>query len=141
VSLGHETLIFILGWGQYEFHKKHARTHFTDLLFLHPVGFAGHIVHSSVFGARNVDAVFFMLWWDRYGIDKKHVIADTSCQTCVFCIWWDIWVTCIPELSRHETSTDYFSCLGGPIVFSIKNHVGTHYATVVFCIRWDLWVT
>jgi hypothetical protein len=33
----------------------------------------GHIVHSGSFRAQNVDALFFMLGWDRYGLRKKHV--------------------------------------------------------------------
>jgi hypothetical protein len=30
----------------------------------------GHVVHSS---AQNVDALFFMLRWARWGLNKKHV--------------------------------------------------------------------
>jgi hypothetical protein len=35
------------------------------------VGHAGHVVHSGAFGEQNVDTLFFMLKWDRYGFDKK----------------------------------------------------------------------
>jgi hypothetical protein len=30
----------------------------------------GHIVHSIASGVQEVDALFFMLEWDRYGFDK-----------------------------------------------------------------------
>jgi hypothetical protein len=39
---------------------------------LHPVGSAGHIVHSGAPGPQNVKAIFFMFGWDRYGFNKKH---------------------------------------------------------------------
>jgi hypothetical protein len=47
-----------------------ARTRYTELVFLHPVGSVGHIVHSCVSRALNIDALFFMLRWNRYGLPK-----------------------------------------------------------------------
>jgi hypothetical protein len=41
------------------FHKKRGGTHFTEHVFLHPVGYSGHVVHFGAYGARNVDAQFF----------------------------------------------------------------------------------
>jgi hypothetical protein len=43
------------------FHKKHARTNYAKLEFFHPVGSAGHVVHSSAFGVRNINTLFFIL--------------------------------------------------------------------------------
>jgi hypothetical protein len=64
-------VFFMLRWERSGFHKKHAKTHYTEVMFLHPVGSVGHVVHSRTPGAQNVIALFFMLGWDRYGFDKK----------------------------------------------------------------------
>jgi hypothetical protein len=43
------------------FHKKPVRTHYAELVFLHPVLSTGHVVLSGASGARNVDTLFFIL--------------------------------------------------------------------------------
>jgi hypothetical protein len=50
----------MLGWTRYSLHKNHIGTRYTELVFLHPVVFAGHVVHSGSFGLQNVDAARFM---------------------------------------------------------------------------------
>jgi hypothetical protein len=42
---------FILEWDRYGFDKKHGGTRYAELVFLHPVGFVGQLVHSGVSGA------------------------------------------------------------------------------------------
>jgi hypothetical protein len=34
---------------------------------------AGHVVYYYAFGARNVNALLFLLGWDWYRFSKKHV--------------------------------------------------------------------
>jgi hypothetical protein len=56
-----DTLFFMLGWAWYGFNKKCIGTRYTELVFLHPVGSSGHVVHSHVFAPPNIDALFFVL--------------------------------------------------------------------------------
>jgi hypothetical protein len=42
----------MLEWAWCSFHKKRDGTRYAELVFLHPVGSAGYVVHSSVSGAR-----------------------------------------------------------------------------------------
>jgi hypothetical protein len=44
-------LFFMLRWDRFRFDKKCARTRYAELVFLHPVGFAGYVVHSDASGA------------------------------------------------------------------------------------------
>jgi hypothetical protein len=53
------------------FHKKRAKTRYVKLVFLLPVGYAGHVVLSGAYGPQNVDALVFMLGWDWCGFQKK----------------------------------------------------------------------
>jgi hypothetical protein len=54
-------LFFMIGWDQYSFNKKRAGTHYAIVLFLHPMGSAGHVVRSAfrcVWGMKRDHAIF-----------------------------------------------------------------------------------
>jgi hypothetical protein len=51
----------MVGWDWCGFHKKRIGTHSAELVFSHPVGSAGRLVHSRVSGPQIVDTLFFML--------------------------------------------------------------------------------
>jgi hypothetical protein len=61
----------MLGWDRYIFDKKRGRTRYVELVFLYPVGFAGHIMHFGASEPQNVDTLFFILMWARCGFHKK----------------------------------------------------------------------
>jgi hypothetical protein len=51
-------------------------------VFSHLVGSAGHVVHSSASGVRNIDALFFILGWARCSLHKMR--ARTRYAKLVF---------------------------------------------------------
>jgi hypothetical protein len=74
----------MFGWAQCGFHKKSIGTHYTNHVFLHPVGSAGHVVYFSASRVRNIDALFFILGWAQCCIHKKR--TETHYVELLFCI-------------------------------------------------------
>jgi hypothetical protein len=65
-----DALFFMVGWAQCTSRKNHTKTHYAELVFLHLVRSAAHVVRSGVFRALNVDTLFFMLGWARCGSQR-----------------------------------------------------------------------
>jgi hypothetical protein len=61
----------MLGWVWDGFNKKRVGTSYAELVFLHPVGSVGHVVHSDASRALNVNRLFVILECGRYGLHKK----------------------------------------------------------------------
>jgi hypothetical protein len=67
----------MLGWARCGAHKMHVGTRYAEHVFLHPVGSAGHVVGSRTLALQNIDTLFFILRWARFGGHK--VCQDTLC--------------------------------------------------------------
>jgi hypothetical protein len=63
--------IFHVRGDRYGFNKNYTGTRYAELVFLHPLGSAVHVVRSGASEARNIEALFFMLGWVQYGFHKK----------------------------------------------------------------------
>jgi hypothetical protein len=103
------------------------------------VRFAGHIVHSGVSGARNINAIFFILGWDRYGFDKKH--AEASYTKIVFLHpVGSVGHLVLSVASGTRNVNTLFSCSGGTKLDLRKSALGHVTPNMCSCIRWNLWV-
>jgi hypothetical protein len=109
-------------------------------VFLHPVGYAGHIMNSSVSQAREVDAAFFLLMWALCDFHKKH--AGTNYAQLVFLhpVGF-VGHVVYSGASGHKMSMHYFTCSGGLDAVSIRSVPRHVTPNLCFCILWDLRVT
>jgi hypothetical protein len=58
----HRCTFFHARVGPVQILEKYVGTHYTELVFLHPMGSMGQVVSYGASEARYIDALFFMLW-------------------------------------------------------------------------------
>jgi hypothetical protein len=121
----------MLGWARCNYHKKPAGTHYAEVVFLHLVGYVGHVVHFSASGARNAPSLFFTVTWAPCGLHTKCI--GTRYVELVLLHR----VLSAGDVVHSSTSTDQnvdaiFLMLGWSQCGLHKKHAGTRYAEVVF---------
>jgi hypothetical protein len=85
------TLFFMLSWDRYRFDRKHARTHYAELLFLHLVRSVGHIGYSGASG-HEMSTHHFYCAGGPGAVSIKSALGHVTSYLC-FCIRWDLRVT------------------------------------------------
>jgi hypothetical protein len=113
---------------------------YVELVFSHPVGYVGHVVHSGASGPRNVNALFFMLRWDRYGFHKTRS-GTRYAELVVLHPMGYVGHVVHSGASGAQNTKYYFLCSGGPNAVFIKNALGQVTPNLCFYIRWDLRIT
>jgi hypothetical protein len=130
----------MLRWDRYSFDKKHFRTRYVELLFLHPVGSAGHVVHFGASRERTIETIFFKLSWGRYGFDKKRFRTRDAELLFLHPVRSAGQVVHFGASRERIIDTLFFKlgCDRNGLTKSASGHVMLNF---IFCIWWDQWVT
>jgi hypothetical protein len=113
----------MLGWIRCGCHKKCSRTHYAELVILHLVPSAGHVVSSGSSKAQNVDALLFVLGQTGCGSHKKR--AGTSYTELIF-------LHPVQSMS-HVVCSSVFRAQNVHVVFFMPRCVETRY--IKLCVK------
>jgi hypothetical protein len=81
----------MLGWDRYGLDKKRAGTRYAELVFLHPVGSTGHVVHSGA--CRGELSTHYFSCPSGTGTDTTKSVLGPVMSSLRFCIRWKLHVT------------------------------------------------
>jgi hypothetical protein len=98
----------------------------------------GPILYFGTSGMSNVDALFFILWWDWYEFDKKKHVGTRYVKLVFFNPMGSVVHMVRSGASRARNGNTLFLCSGGLCVVSIKSVSGHVMLNFCVCIRWDL---
>jgi hypothetical protein len=104
------------------------------------VGSTGPIVYFGTSELSNVDALFFMLRWDRYEFDKKYVRTCYAKLVFLYPVGSAVLIV-LSGASGVRSGNTQFLCSSGLYAVFLKSASGHVTSNLCFCIRWDLWVT
>jgi hypothetical protein len=89
----HWCTIFYTQVGLVRIPQKRAGMRYTKLVFLHPVGYAGHVVHSgAVRSGREMSTHYFSCSGGTDRDSTKSALGHVT-PNLRFYIWWDLRVT------------------------------------------------
>jgi hypothetical protein len=132
-----DTLFFMLGWDRYGFYKKHVGTCYAELVFLHPVRSAGHVMHSAHLGRATSEHYFSCS--SSYGTYSTKSTTGRGILNLCFCIQWDLRAWRAFYMSGAQNVDALFFSLVGPVWIPQKAHWDTLHQTFViasggFCV-------
>jgi hypothetical protein len=141
-TLNINALFFLLEWDEYGFYKMRDGTPYTKLVFLHPMGYAGRVVH--VVRPRRETSMHYFSCLGGTGTDSKnstsrHVTLNL-CFVCGGICESRSAFRCVQDAkcrSGRKMPTHYFSYSAGSDMHSTKSAMGDITTNLCFCIWWD----